>query len=607
MKELCRIITLVYLVSVVTVSSFGQEITAKQERQIKSIAKQIDKSVRYFDSKRHSTSAKELGKAYDRLMKLAADADEALIAAIEPEYKRIGEYHAKLKAAGLELSDLAELPEPIVSESGGTSFVNEIAPILVQRCGRCHVNQSRGEFSAKTFDALMASTHVSPGRPDTSRLIEVIEEGSMPPNGNVPDNQLKSLKLWIRLGAKFDGQNPGQSIGTAARNRPGNRSMAEKPSDSIKPTGSETVSFGRDVAPILIENCSGCHIGGRQIRGNLNMANFARMMRGGDSGTPISAGNPGTSLIVKRLRGIDSTVMPPRRKLREADIKTIETWITEGAKYDGQTTRTEIATVAAVAATNSKSHSSVVAERDKLAEKNWKLIMSSSDSEVHSTKNLRVLGATAREQVALLAEEVVADLSKTLGLRETEPFVKGNVSIYLFEKRYDLNELGMMLVNREIPKNQIGRWDFTTVDAYASMLLPQEAPIEDVKPFLSQQLAAIWVTSKSSGTPRWFADAAGYLLAAKLDRKNKLVRQWQTNAVEVSQGLEDPKAFARGKLSEREAGLAGYVFIQGLKKGGALKSLMSRISSGEPFDTAFAAVMGQTPDEYFKPVRRRRR
>ena len=585
----------------------AQEITSKQSREIKAIGKQIDKSIRYFDSKRNETSARELGKAYDRVMKLAADANEPLIDSLRPEYKRIEEYHKKLKEAGLELADLGALPDPITPESGNASFVNEVAPILVQRCGRCHVNQSRGQFSAKTFDSLMASTHVSPGRPDTSRLIEVIEEGSMPPNGNVPAADLNALKLWIRRGAKFDGENPGQTIRNATRNRPANRRMADQPTDDIRPTGTETVSFGRDVAPILLENCSGCHIGGRRIQGNFNMGNFNLMMRGGDSGSPVSAGNVKESLIANRLHGIDSDVMPPRKKLSAKKIKTIETWIAEGAKYDGETTRMEIAAVAAVAATNAMSHDLVITDRDELAKKNWKLIMSSSKSDLHSTKNFRILGNRFREDVGSLAESVVADLAKPLGINNSDPFVKGNISIYLFEKRYDLNELGMMFIKREIPLDQTGRWDFTTVDAYASMLLPKELSNEELKPYLAQQLSAIWITSKSEGTPRWFADASGYLLAATLNRKNKLVREWQSTATEITNSLEEPGAFARGKLSERDAGLAGYVFITNLKKGGELKSLMSRISNGERFNDAFEAVMGKPAEEYFQPPRRGRR
>ena len=587
----------------------AQETSAKQTRQVKAIAKQIDKAVRYFDSEKYSTSARELGKAYDRVMKLAAEADPALNAALKPEYVRIAKYHKKLKASGLKLSDLAALPEPTVAPNASSSFVADIAPILVQRCGRCHVNRSRGDFTAKSFDSLMDSTHVSPGKPDTSRLIEVIEEGSMPPNGNIPAKEVAALKLWIQTGAKFDGTDPGQGLRElAVGNQPDspNQPMAVNP-DALKPTGTETVSFGKDVAPILIENCSGCHIGGRQIRGNLNMANFARMLRGGDSGNPVSAGAPKESLIVHRLRGIDSDVMPPQKKLSEKKIKTIETWIAEGAKFDGATLQTEIATVAKVAAINAKTHADVVTERDELARKNWKLIMSSSDAQLQSTNNFRVIGSNQQQEIAELAEQLATEVAKAMGADAAEPFVKGNTTIYLFEKRYDLNELGMMLVNRELNKSQTGRWDYTTVDSYAALLLKKGGDVNEFKPHLIQQLTAIWLSARSQGTPRWFADATGYLIASQLDRKNPVVRQWRDSASAIAKSLDDPTAFANGKLNERDAGLAGLMFMDSLKKGGALKQLMNRLAVGEAFNDAFAAATGKSPDEYFKPKRRRRR
>ena len=313
------------------------------------------------------------------------------------------------------------------------------------------------------------------------------------------------------------------------------------------------------------------------------------------------------SLIVKRLRGIDSDVMPPRRKLNEKQIKIFETWISEGAKFDGFDFRTEISTVANVAATRAKSHKLVVADRDKLAIKNWKLIMSSNEAQVHSTSNFRVLGEERFEEIGRLAEQVAAKIESAMGADDNSPFVKGNVSIYLFKRKYDLNELGMMLVNRQLEGSQPGRWDYTTVDAYAAILLPTKMEISEANPLLIQQLTAIWVASKSEGTPRWFADAIGYLLAVKFDRKSSMVRSWRERASSIAQNLQDPGAFTRGKLSETDAGLAGYAFVEGLKSGGQLKQLIKMVSAGRPFNEAFTAVMGSAPNEFFQPKRKSRR
>ncbi len=84
----------------------------------------------------------------------------------------------------------------------------------------------------------------------------------------------------------------------------------------------ETVSFARDIAPVLKENCNGCHIAGRQASGNFRMDTFAQLLRGGDSGKVIANQKPADSLLVKKLKGEAGLRMPagialhcPMRKL----------------------------------------------------------------------------------------------------------------------------------------------------------------------------------------------------------------------------------------------------------------------------------------------------
>ena len=89
-----------------------------------------------------------------------------------------------------------------------------MAPILVSRCGRCHVSDSKGGFSLATFAALMKGPPegvvIFAGDTVGSRLIETIETGDMPRGGGkVTPQELQTLKAWILSGAKFDGSDPG--------------------------------------------------------------------------------------------------------------------------------------------------------------------------------------------------------------------------------------------------------------------------------------------------------------------------------------------------------------------------------------------------------------
>ena len=62
-------------------------------------------------------------------------------------------------------------------------------------------------------------------------------------------------------------------------------------------------SFARDIAPVPVDNCLGCHGGtGNNPGGKLNMATFAvRLLKGGDSGNEIEPGKPADSLLLKKL------------------------------------------------------------------------------------------------------------------------------------------------------------------------------------------------------------------------------------------------------------------------------------------------------------------
>src|SRR5436190_9599763 len=90
------------------------------------------------------------------------------------------------------------------------SFSKQVAPIIVARCGGCHVRNSRGELSMATYESMMAGNKngkiIFAGKPEGSIIVDKIEGKEMPPNnGGIPDAEFTALKKWIAEGAKFDG------------------------------------------------------------------------------------------------------------------------------------------------------------------------------------------------------------------------------------------------------------------------------------------------------------------------------------------------------------------------------------------------------------------
>jgi hypothetical protein len=89
-------------------------------------------------------------------------------------------------------------------------------------------------------------------------------------------------------------------------------------------------SFARDVAPVLARWCVRCH-GPRAQGGGLRLDSYPALMRGGDSGPPVIAGDAASSLLVAKVERRDRPPMPPRRALPAALVARLRAWIQAGA------------------------------------------------------------------------------------------------------------------------------------------------------------------------------------------------------------------------------------------------------------------------------------
>ncbi|HEY1757300.1 MAG TPA: DUF1592 domain-containing protein [Bryobacteraceae bacterium] len=94
-----------------------------------------------------------------------------------------------------------------------------------------------------------------------------------------------------------------------------------------------TVDFGKQVQPILAENCTGCHKGVSAPAG-LHLDTAAGLMKGSDAGAVIVPGNSKNSLLVQRISDTTGSQMPPNGPLTKEQIKVITDWVDQGAKAD---------------------------------------------------------------------------------------------------------------------------------------------------------------------------------------------------------------------------------------------------------------------------------
>ncbi|MFO0956721.1 MAG: c-type cytochrome domain-containing protein [Isosphaeraceae bacterium] len=97
------------------------------------------------------------------------------------------------------------------------------------------------------------------------------------------------------------------------------------------------VSFMKDVAPILVQNCIACH-NPKKSESKYVMTNFKQLAKGGQQGEGVTLepGDPDSSYFVELIRPDGVPKMPWKLDpLTNAQIALIERWVQEGARYDG--------------------------------------------------------------------------------------------------------------------------------------------------------------------------------------------------------------------------------------------------------------------------------
>ena len=132
------------------------------------------------------------------------------------------------------------------------------------------------------------------------------------------------------------GKSKGSSVG-AAKKAQAPVQDGTTPAKQVSSPAGKSVSFMRDVAPILVENCIACH-NPRKSESKYVMTTFAQFAKGGQQGEGITLepGEPDESNLIELIRPGGQPRMPYKQDpLPPEKIAIIERWVAEGAKYDG--------------------------------------------------------------------------------------------------------------------------------------------------------------------------------------------------------------------------------------------------------------------------------
>lgn len=104
--------------------------------------------------------------------------------------------------------------------------------------------------------------------------------------------------------------------------------LAAVPADEAK-----VAFFEKNIRPILIKRCYECHsVESGKSKGGLTMDSRNAILKGGDSGPALVAGQPEKSKIIESVRYKNEDLqMPPKGALPSSEVKALEEWVKMGA------------------------------------------------------------------------------------------------------------------------------------------------------------------------------------------------------------------------------------------------------------------------------------
>jgi hypothetical protein len=459
-------------------------------------------------------------------------------------------------------------------------------PNAEQRRGIAAANklktQASGQITAKKFDeaaATLDQLREAVEKLKSSGLNE--KDSSLIALEKSIDNLQKNLERYKPKDASKKSDPPGKS----AEGTPGG------------------VSFVKDVAPVLSRNCQRCH-GQTNPRSKFNMTTYGNLMKGGEKGSDdIVAGKPDESRLVLMLKGDEEPRMPPGRGLRRDLIEVVETWVKQGAKFDGAPKFTPNSTLAEMVPSEEEERKAKVAAlsdsellelHKSLAKEHWAAANPSKTPETTETEHFIVTGtvpAKDLEQAGQWAEAAVRDVTRIFG---RTGIWRGKLTIHLFADRHEYTEHAMVMETREVPRDVFGHYYTMIETSYAAVAKPADDSSYSLKGLVVEQVAAAFLAAQGD-SPAWFNNGVGRFLAARSDARAEVYREYRQQVREIALD-SDPAAALFDEKGSGDPNVLGFGLVDYLvtlrsgEKG--LANLALELRKKTAGDKAIQAVYG---------------
>ncbi len=324
------------------------------------------------------------------------------------------------------------------------------------------------------------------------------------------------------------------------------------------------LKFSRDIAPILVANCAGCHTATH--RSGFNQTTFAGLMKGGKTGDDIVSGKPEESLVVKRIKneeGAGAKMPPGQARLSENAIAKIEQWIKEGAKLDaGVDAAAPMVKYAATPEDLRKAELAKMSpdDRDKKTEAAGRDRLKKADptSKMEMTKSAHFMlfSDMPKERVSLLLKTMERQyglVGQILGIGKMNFGEK--MSFYVFKEQKGFTEFARTIENQDVEPGEEARGKLGVESPYIIAIDPLQGgsestastskkasrskkaddslggPDRTLAGLLTEQFT-IGALNLAGKPPRWITMGAGALFASKLEPRSPYYRKLRLEAVD---------------------------------------------------------------------------
>jgi len=430
---------------------------------------------------------------------------------------------------------------------------------------------------------------------------------------------------------------------------PAEKKDAEKPAPAATaaPAGGDALIFSRDIAPILVANCGGCHITPEKKRGDYDMTTFKKLLMGGaKKGVPIVAGKPDESHLVRMIKGEEKPKMPQgaRNNLSEEAITKIETWVKAGALLDpGKDPAAPMASYASSVADLRKFELAKMTpeQRDKQVETigldRWKKSAVKAKPEVTTGKHFLLfsnLPKTRADSALKKLDDEFEAVKGLLGEKAVDWGEKG--SLFVFNDVLNYGEFVQANEQRQVEAGDTGTAQFTVPQPFVAVVDPlggrdgvehmaSAAPKKAARPKRAKSASAgeeastsgpertlagllteqfvIGAAARTGKPPRWVTLGLGALVASQVEPGSPYYRKIRADASDLcNQGWQSKANDALGdtdsqKSAVRAVGFALLDFIRSQNRRALGPFVAAMGDGGAKLDDALGKVLGASRED----------